>query len=81
MLVCIDGLLGSRVVEQSPVQQSVRHYYEIMGFFKNNGNFLAKLATIGFSWRALLHSVSYLNLNLNDSYSTAGQQTSVFGHF
>ena len=49
MLVCIDGLLGSRVVEQSPVQQSVRHYYEIMGFFKNNGNFLAKLATIGFS--------------------------------
>jgi len=32
MLVCLDGLLDSRVMEECPMQQSVRHDYEIMGF-------------------------------------------------
>lgn len=60
MLLCIDGLWGSRVVEESPVQQSFRHDYEITGSVKRNGNifgdslkemgiFLAKLAIISFS--------------------------------
>ena len=48
MLVCIDGLLGSRVVEDSPVQQSVRHDYENTGFVKKWYIF-AKLETISFS--------------------------------
>jgi len=49
MLVCVDGLLGSRAVEESPVQHSFIHDYEIMGFVKKKRDFLAKLATISFS--------------------------------
>jgi hypothetical protein len=39
MLVCVDGLLGSRAVEESPVQQSFLHDYEITGFVKKKGFF------------------------------------------
>lgn len=39
MLVNIDGSLGSLVVEESPVKQSVRQDYEITGFFKKMGFF------------------------------------------
>lgn len=39
MLVCVDGLLGSRAVEESPVQQTFLHDYEITGFVKKKGFF------------------------------------------